>query len=226
MIPTMGANFGDLDNDGYLDFYLATGAPSYGLLVPNRMFLNQGGLKFVDVTSSTGTGHLQKGHGIAFADLDNDGDQDIFANMGGAFPGDKYHKALFENPGHGNDWLAVELIGTRSNRAAIGARIRVVLEVDGKETQKVRWVTSGGSFGSSPLMQHIGLGQNARVLRLEIDWPGGPDDSERRHQEFQEVPTNAFIVVTEGENELQLAPRSRFSFASEASTSSAHHAGH
>ena len=87
MIPTMGANYGDLDNDGYLDVYLGTGAPSYGMLVPNRMFLNREGREFVDVTTATGTGHLQKGHGVAFADLDNDGDEDIFANMGGAFPG-------------------------------------------------------------------------------------------------------------------------------------------
>ncbi len=161
-IPTMGANFGDLDNDGYLDVYLGTGAPSYGMLIPNRMFLNQGGRGFVDVTTATGTGHLQKGHGVAFADLDNDGDEDVFANIGGAFPGDKYPNALFENPGHGNDWIAVQLVGKDSNRWGIGARIRVVLERDGKLEERFRWVTSGGSFGASPLMQHIGLGADAR----------------------------------------------------------------
>ncbi len=169
-IPTMGANFGDLDNDGYLDVYLGTGAPSYGMLVPNRMFLNrvatdQQGRAFVDVTTATGTGHLQKGHGVAFADLDNDGDEDVFSNMGGAFPGDKYPNALFENPGHGNDWIAVELVGTRSNRFGVGTRIRVVTGGDGKETQRFRWVGSGGTFGASPLMQHIGLGRDARISK-------------------------------------------------------------
>ena len=146
-IPSMGANFGDLDNDGYLDVYLGTGAPSYGMLIPNRMFLNQGGRGFVDVTTATGTGHLQKGHGVAFADLDNDGDEDVFANMGGAFPGDKYPNALFENPGHGNDWIAIELVGKSSNRWGVGARIRVVLERDGKREERFRWVTSGGASG-------------------------------------------------------------------------------
>ena len=238
MIPTMGANFGDLDNDGYPDFYLGTGAPSYGMLVPNRMFLNREGRGFVDVTTATGTGHLQKGHGVAFADLDNDGDEDVFANMGGAFPGDKYPSALFENPGHGNDWIAVELVGTRSNRFGVGARIRVVLDRDGKEEHRFRWVGSGGSFGASPLMQHIGLGRDARILRLEIDWPAGPrgaeppppgsQDAGRRDagpppQVLRDVPTNRFIVVTEGAPGFRLAPRPRLTLGSGVAASHRHH---
>src|SRR5690606_22178351 len=77
----MGANFGDLDNDGYLDFYLGTGRPDYWELMPNVMYRNRRGTGFSDVTTSGGFGHLQKGHGIAFADLDRDGDQDIFSQM-------------------------------------------------------------------------------------------------------------------------------------------------
>ena len=218
-IPTMGANFGDLNNDGYLDVYLGTGAPSYGMLIPNRMFLNQEGKSFVDVTTSTGTGHLQKGHGVAFADLDNDGDQDIIANQGGAFQGDKYPNVLFQNPGHGNDWIAIELVGTTSNRDALGARIRVVLEENGSETQRVRWVTAGGSFGASPLMQHIGLGAEAKIQRIEIDWPAGAEPEESpatagrsqalRRQVLRDVPVNQFLVVTEGAEGFELAPRDR-----------------
>ncbi len=215
MIPTMGANFGDLDNDGFLDMYLGTGAPSYGMLVPNRMFLNLAGRKFVDVTTATGTGHLQKGHGVAFADLDNDGDEDIFSNMGGAFPGDKYPSALFENPGHGNDWIAIELVGERSNRAAVGARIRVVLDEDGEETERVRWVTSGGSFGASPLLQHIGLGRDARIARIEVDWPAGPEGDRPEPQVLREVPTNSFVVVVEGTPGFEVQSRPRFRLGSE-----------
>ena len=204
----MGSNFGDIDNDGYLDFYLGTGAPSYAILIPNRMFHNQGGRAFVDVTQSTGTGHLQKGHGVSFADLDNDGDEDVFINMGGAYPGDKYADALFENPGHGNDWLAIRLVGTKTNRAAIGARIRVVLgneSSDGNEAQRVRWVSSGGSFGSSPLLQHIGLGRKAQVKRVEVEWP-----TSRTRQVVQGVPLNRFIEVIEGKPGFQLLEHKPF----------------
>jgi hypothetical protein len=209
-IPTMGAGFGDLDNDGYLDFYLGTGAPSYAMLIPNRMFHNEHGRAFVDVTESTGTGHLQKGHGVAFADLDNDGDEDVFINIGGAFPGDKYQDALFENPGHGNDWIALHLVGTKTNRAAIGARVRVVLDEGGREAQRVRWVGYGSSFGSSPLLQHIGLGHNARLKRIEIDWP-----TSHTHQVVQGVPINAFVEVVEGKSGFRRLERKRFTLGGE-----------
>ena len=101
----MGANFGDIDNDGFLDIYLGTGNPSYGSLVPSVLLRNRRGQSFVDVTSSSGTGELHKGHGVAFADLDSDGDEDLLFDVGGATPGDAHAFRLFENPGHGNDWI-------------------------------------------------------------------------------------------------------------------------
>ncbi len=229
VIPAMGANFGDLNNDGYLDLYLGTGAPPYGALMPNRMFLSQQGEKFVDVTTATGTGHLQKGHGVSFADFDNDGDQDVFSNMGGAFLGDKYPSALFENPGHGNDWIAIELIGVRSNRDAIGARIRVVLAGDGEEQQRVRWVGSGGSFGASPLMQQIGLGKDARILRVVIDWPAtarAAGDAASSPQVLLDVPINSHLVVTEGVPGFELAPRPRFTLGSRTGMAETGHQHH
>ena len=100
VVPSMGANFGDIDNDGFLDVYLGTGAPSFGSLIPNILLRNDAGRRFDDVTEATGTGHLQKGHGVAFADLDSDGDQDIVLNAGGAVPGDRYDDARVREPGH------------------------------------------------------------------------------------------------------------------------------
>ena len=129
----MGCNFGDLNNDGFLDFYLGTGFPEYESVVPNLMFLNDRGDRFLDVTTSGGFGHLQKGHGVAFADLDNDGDQDVFQELGGWYAGDGYGNALFENPGFGNRWITIQLVGTRSNRSAIGARIRIDLRRSGRD---------------------------------------------------------------------------------------------
>ncbi len=171
LLHAMGANFGDLDNDGWLDFYVGTGDPDFSTLIPNRMFRNDGGRRFQDVTTSGGFGQLQKGHGIAFGDVDNDGDQDVYSNVGGAFEADHYHKQLFLNPGHGHHWLKLMLEGRASNRVAIGARVKVVVRDATGERAIHRVVGSGGSFGANPLRQEIGLGDATAVVRVEVFWP-------------------------------------------------------
>jgi hypothetical protein len=189
----MGSNFGDIDNDGFLDIYLGMGTPSYASVAPHVLLRNKAGRSFVDVTASSGTGELHKGHGIAFADLDNDGDEDIVAEIGGATPADSHAMRLFENPGHGNDWISLKLVGVKSNRAAIGARITVtVADLGGGRRSIHRWVTSGGSFGASPLEQHVGLGKAARIQDIEIWWP-----TSNTRQHFADVPKNHVIEITE-----------------------------
>ena len=167
----MGSNFGDLDNDGFLDLYLGTGDPDYRMLIPNLMFRNAGGERFQDVTSSGGFGHLQKGHGVSFGDLDADGDQDLYHVAGGAFEGDTFPNALYLNPGHGNRWLTLRLEGAVSNRAAIGARIAVTAVTPGGEREVHVTVGAGGSFGGSSLQQEIGLGAATAVRRVAVTWP-------------------------------------------------------
>ena len=193
-ILAMGSNFGDLNNDGYLDFYIGTGNPDYENLMPNLMFLNRGGDGFVDVTMAGGFGHLQKGHGIAFGDLDNDGDADVFAQMGGAYAGDKFSDALFENPGFANHWITVKLVGVTSNRAAIGARIRAEIVENGKTRSIFRHVNSGGSFGANPLRQTIGLGGARQIEVLEVYWP-----TTGTTQTFRDVSVDQCIRIVEGE---------------------------
>ena len=208
VVPTMGANFGDLDNDGYPDFYLGTGAPSYAALIPNFMFRNHGGKTFTDVTTATGTGHLQKGHGVAFCDLNNDGEQDVFINIGGAAPGDSYNKALFANPGQGNNWLSVKLVGVKTNRAAIGARIKAVIdEAPGRPGTRYRTVSSGGSFGASSFTQSIGLGKASQIKELEIFWP-----TSNTRQVFRDLGVNQFIEVKEFEKNYQKRQIRAFKF--------------
>ena len=191
----MGSNFGDVDNDGFLDFYLGTGSPSYASLVPNVLFRNREGKYFVDITTSSGVGHLQKGHGVAFGDFDNDGDQDILHQVGGGVPGDRYASALFRNPGQGNNWIRVRLVGEKTNRAALGARIKLAVESEDHTRRFIyRHVSSGGSFGASPLQQHIGLGKAARIDTLEIWWP-----TSNKRQIFHNVSPNQFIQIKEFE---------------------------
>jgi FG-GAP-like repeat/ASPIC and UnbV len=197
VFEAMGCNFGDVDNDGFLDFYLGTGDTDLSSLMPNRLFKNVEGKRFSDITASSGTGNLQKGHGTSFADWDRDGDLDIFMEMGGVTNGDKYHNILFQNPGQGNNWLTVKLVGKKSNRAAIGARIKVVTAGE-KPLTLYRHVSSGSSWGANPLQQHIGLAKADRIAALEIHWPAS-----RTTQVFRDIPANQAILITELEEKYQ-----------------------
>jgi tetratricopeptide (TPR) repeat protein len=202
----MGSNFGDIDNDGFLDMYFGSGSPSYGAMVGSVLLRNRGGRSFVDVTASSGTGELHKGHGVAWADLDGDGDQEIVFKVGGATPGDAHAFRLFDNPGHGNDWLGLRLTGVKTNRAAIGVRITVTVEeADGARRTIYRTVNSGGSFGASPLQQHIGLGRGGRPVDIELFWP-----TSNTRQRFRGISRNQVIAVTEmAENYTRVESRRR-----------------
>lgn len=195
LLHAMGSNFGDLDNDGFLDFYLGTGDPDLTTLIPNRMFRNADGKFFQDVTTSGGFGHLQKGHAIAFGDIDNDGDQDIYEDMGGAFAGDVYRNVLYENPGHGNHWITLKLEGAKSNRAAIGARIKITAATPNGEQTIYKTVNSGGSFGASPLRQTLGLGAARSIKTIEVFWP-----TTATTQVFKDVAMDQFLRIGEGDS--------------------------
>lgn len=172
IILAMGANYGDIDSDGFPDCYIGTGIPDLRSLTPNRMLLNKGGTRFVDVTTAGGFGNIQKGHGVSFADFDNDGDQDIFEVMGGAYEGDLYQNVLYENPGNKNRWLRLYPEGVQSNRGAVGGRVRVrVRHSDGSTRDIHHLIGSGGSFGANPLSPQIGLGHAVELIFIEITWP-------------------------------------------------------
>jgi hypothetical protein len=191
VFATMGSNFADFDNDGFLDMYLGTGDPDLSMLIPNRMFKNVAGLRFSEITAASGTGHLQKGHGVSCADWDRDGDVDIFIEMGGVTNGDRYHDILFQNPGQGNHSLTVKLVGKKTNRAAIGARIKLVTAGD-RPLTLYRHISSGSSWGANPLQQTIGLGKATTVATLEIHWP-----TSGTTQVFHDIPADRAIEVTE-----------------------------
>ncbi|MBV9849678.1 MAG: CRTAC1 family protein, partial [Armatimonadetes bacterium] len=194
VIEGMGINYGDLDNDGWPDFYVGTGTPDLETLVPNRMFRNHGGRYFDEVTVSGGFGHLQKGHGIAFGDLDNSGQQDVFEVMGGAYEGDTAHDCLYVNPGSHNHWVTLKLEGVRCNRIALGAQICVTAATPQGERKVYRTVSTGGSFGNNPLRQEVGLGDATAITAVTIQWPGSGTV-----QVVRGVGLDQFYRVREGE---------------------------
>ena len=208
VVFSMGANFGDIDNDGYPDLYFGTGNPDFGSLIPNKMFKNMGGEKFEDITTTSRTGNLQKGHGVAFADFRNLGLQDIFIEMGGAYKGDAYTSALYVNPGqNNNNWIGIKALGVKCNKAAIGSRLKVSFMDKGIKRTVYRDVNSGGSFGSSPLQLEIGVGAANIVEDLEITWAGS-----NNIKRFHNLKVNQFYHLTEGNNEPSLVHLKKLHF--------------
>jgi len=195
----MGNNFGDLDNDGWLDIYLGTGKPDLRALIPNRVFHNQNGKRFEDI-SMNGFSHIQKGHAVAFADIDNDGDQEIYVVVGGAFEGDLSNNILYENPGKDNNWVTLFLEGTTCNRDAICAKIKVtVRQPNGSLRNIYATVGTGGSFGASSLRQEIGLGKATQIVSVEVQWPkpGIPNTI------YKDVPMNKAVKLKEGSDKAE-----------------------
>ena len=208
----MGANYGDLNKDGFPDFYLATGNTRYSEIQPNVMFVNQGGKTFQNVTMAGGFGHLQKGHGVSFADIDNDGDQDVYVQLGGAYPGDRFNDALFMNPGFSANTVTLRMVGSQSNRCGIGARLRLVVTEDGGQRSIYHTVSSGASFGANPFRQAIGVGAAEKIDELHVQWPAS-----QITQVFRDVPVNQAYSIGEESPELKPLPLKAFRIGSETS---------
>lgn len=198
-VYAMAMNYGDLDNDGFLDFYAATGNADLRSVWPNVMFKNIEGKRFADVTTETGTGHLQKGHAVAFGDVDNNGTQDVFLDAGGFLTDDRFGNLLFQNPNNDNHWLGLKLTGSKANRSAIGARIKVVFKNPAGDTVSIyRTVSTGGSYGASSLQQVVGVGKADMVLELSVTWPGSG-----LVQHFSNVTVGQYYGLVEGKAALE-----------------------
>lgn len=192
---TMGCNYGDLDNDGFLDFYLGTGEPNLRSIVPNKMYWNRGGKSFSDITYAGGFGNIQKGHAVGFGDMDRDGDQDLYVVMGGSFEGDVYQNIFFENPiGQDNHWIVLRLEGTNANRLALGARVEIVISEKGKKRSIHEVVSTGASFGGNSLQLEMGLGKAESIEKIKITWPS----IKSQPQEFSNLAIDKAYFIKEG----------------------------
>jgi len=198
---SFGGGFFDYDNDGWLDLFIANGyvypeveqvAPETHFKQISSLFHNQGNGTFVETTGEAGEGLKTPyvGRGVAFVDFDNDGFMDVVVGNNGDPP-----LLLHNGGGNGNRFVNFRLVGTKSNRDAMGARIRVTA---GGMTQ-MREILSGGSYLSqSDLRAHFGLGKTDKVERVEVAWPSG------LKQSFRDVAAGKFYLIHEGQNELGL----------------------
>jgi hypothetical protein len=192
----MGAGFGDIDGDGFLDIYLATGNQEMSALWPNVMLRNRLGRDFQDVTEASGLGHLQTGQAVAFGDVEGDGDDDLLLQVGGMYLDDGFGDALFENPRGRGPWTRVVLEGVKANRFGVGAAVRVRFLERGNHRVVMRYVGAGSSYGGNSLRQDIALGRAERIILLDVFWPDGT------HQKFFQPPMNATLTIREGDERL------------------------
>jgi hypothetical protein len=171
-----GVGFADLDNTGRKDIFIANGhvypqLASRKLHVsyrqPRLIYRNRGDGRFEDVSASAGPAitAAELGRGCAFGDLDNDGNIDVVINNLDGPP-----SVLRNQGGSRNHWLLIKCVGTRSNRSAIGARVRVVA---GERTQIGEVMSGSGYYSQNDFRLHFGLGQANQADRIEVAWPSG-----------------------------------------------------
>ncbi len=190
-----GVGFVDLDNDGWLDLFLVNGhvypeverLKSEGAYRQRKVvYRNLGNGRFEDISARLGPPVTTPaaGRGAAFADFDNDGDIDVVVSNMNAPP--DFFRLDLKSAAH---WISLRLVGTTSNRSAIGAR--VTLEAPGGvQVQEVR---GGGSYYSqNDLRVHFGLGAAARIDRVAVRWPSG------RTEQWTDVPVDRITTLTEG----------------------------
>jgi hypothetical protein len=200
-VLSFGGGFVDYDNDGWLDLFIANGHvyPEVEQLHPeihykqiNSLFHNDGNGKFTDVTKIAGSGFQTPyaGRGAAFADFDNDGFMDIVVGNNDDPP------LLLHNSGaNSNHFVNFKLVGIKSNRDAMGARVRVQTG----SLSQIHEIAGGGSYLSqSDLRANFGLAKTTVVDTVEINWPSG------QHQIFHDVEADKFYMIEEGKDHVGL----------------------
>jgi hypothetical protein len=176
-----GSSWGDYDNDGDLDLFVANDIQS------NFLYRNDGNGSFTKITSGTIVNDGGTSQGCAWADYDNDGDLDLFvANADGQ------SNFLYSNNGNTNRWLIIKCVGKVSNTSAIGAKVKVRATVNGTSRLQIREIAAQtGYLSQNSLNAEFGLGNAATVDSLKIEWPSG------KKQVFTRVATNQFLVISE-----------------------------
>ena len=186
-----GVDFVDLNNDGWLDLFIANGHLDHNIsdIDPvgtyaqrNQIFVNQKGQAFID-QSETILVQKQVSRGTAFGDLDNDGDIDVLVSNLNTQP-----VILWNVTENNNNWFIIKLVGISDNHSAIGTRVKIKIN----HQIQIREVKSGsGYLSQSDFRLHFGLGQAKQIDQLEIRWPNGTT------KQLNQVSGNQILTVTQ-----------------------------
>jgi hypothetical protein len=180
-----GCAWGDYDNDGFLDLYLSLHGAG-NAFTGNLLYHNNGDGTFTRVGVGSPTGDADWFGGCSWADYDNDGFLDLYVAASSG------RNVLYHNGGNSNAWVKAKCVGTVSNRAAIGAKVRVYAHYRGQDRQQLREITGGDSDGNSqPLLAHFGLGDATNIDTVRIEWPSGIV------QDYQNVAPRQFPTLVE-----------------------------
>jgi hypothetical protein len=191
-----GCAWADYDNDGWLDLFVA----NVGGFDPitfvstspgtNYLYHNNGDGTFTKITSGSLVNDAAYSVGAAWADYDNNGFLDLFVSNGWITKSE--NDFLYRNNGNSNNWITFKLVGTLSNRSAIGAKTRVKATIGGNSFWQMREISGGGGHGSqNDLRAQFGLGDATNVDLVRIEWPSGIV------QTMTNVPAKQFLTVVE-----------------------------
>jgi hypothetical protein len=183
------ATWGDYDNDGFLDLFVATDTGQPNPIHSNFLYHNNGDGTFTRIMSGSVVNEVGFSYGCAWGDYDNDGFLDLFVARGADVAAAT--NRLYRNNGNSKGWIKLKLVGTVSNRVAIGAKVRIKAVIHGQSVWQLREVNTGDGYCANQLDPHFGLGDATNIDLVRIEWPSGIV------QELHDVTPRQFLTITE-----------------------------
>ncbi len=190
----VGSAWGDYDNDGNLDLFVANDNNQN-----NALYTNNGDGSFTKVTAGDIVNNAGRSNGSAWGDYDNDGDIDLYVTNGDQPTAQS--NFLYQNDGNSNNWVNILFKGTTTNRSAIGARITLKAVIKGSPVTQTREISGQTGYNAqNSLNKEFGLGNTTMIDTVIVKWPGGSTET------FTNLTPNQFYTITEGQGIVGIEP--------------------